>query len=405
MEKIFTSGNRGEGVRSDCYVEVVPGKDPLKVQLKSKVSSLYGQHIQKLAFHVAEALGMVRGLIRIDDQGALDFVLAARLEAAIQQENNNDKEFLLPIREENLQESPKRHPRITRLYLPGNTPKLMINAGVHSPAGIILDLEDSVAPAKKYEARFLVRNALRSLSFYGAERMVRINQMPAGLKDLPHVIPHGVNMILVPKCESAQQIQLVNEQVELLKQKHDIRRNIWLMPIIESAVGVIHAWEIASAAENVVAMAIGLEDYTADLGTSRSQDGKESFMARSQMVNACRAAGIQPIDSVFSHVDDQEALRWNVIESKQLGFEGMGCIHPRQIAVIHKAFAPEPEELEKALVIRNAYIKARAQGQGVIAVGSKMIDPPVIKKAEQQIQLAINAGILDPKTLNENTNN
>jgi citrate lyase subunit beta/citryl-CoA lyase len=271
----------------------------------------------------------------------------------------------------------------------------MINAGIHKPDGIILDLEDAVAPNKKYEARFLVRNALRNIDFYSAERMVRINQVPAGLNDLEFLVPHNVNLILVPKCESADQIRQVNERINQLKIQYQVIGNIWLMPIIESALGVLKSLEIAQS-ENVVAMAIGLEDYTADLGTRRTQEGTESFFARSMVVNACKAAGIQAIDSVFSDVADMDALKDTVIRSKALGFDGMGCIHPRQIRVIHENYAPDSVEIEKAKKIVNAFIEATAKGLGVVSLGTKMIDPPVVKRAQKLIDLAITMGKLSP---------
>jgi citrate lyase subunit beta/citryl-CoA lyase len=270
----------------------------------------------------------------------------------------------------------------------------MINAGIHKPNGVILDLEDAVAPDKKYEARFLVRNALRQVDFYGAERMVRINQIPAGLDDLEFAVGHGVNLILVPKCESAGQIKQVNEKIDELKKTANVDYDIWLMPIVESALGVVKAYEIATSAPNVVAMAIGLEDYTADIGTKRTAEGKESFFARSQVVNACRAAGIQPIDSVFSDVGDMEGLAENVRVSKSLGFDGMGCIHPRQIKVIHENFAPDAADIKKAQRIVDAFIKAKEKGLGVVSLGSKMIDAPVVKRAQTTIDLAIGLGMI-----------
>jgi citrate lyase subunit beta/citryl-CoA lyase len=282
------------------------------------------------------------------------------------------------------------------LYLPGNTPKLMLNAGIHKPDGIILDLEDSVAPAKKDEARLLVRNALRQVNFYGAERMVRINQLPRGLDDLEYVVPHDVNLILLPKCESAEQVIQVDEKIKQIKSQAGTEHPVYLMPIIESALGVIKAYEIASASDNVVALAIGLEDYTADLGAPRTTEGRETFFARGQLVNAARAARVQPIDSVFSDVSDMEGLRQVVLESKSLGFDGMGCIHPRQIKVIHEAFAPSEAEINKAKEIVHAFDQAEAEGLGVVSLGSKMIDPPVVKRAQQTIDLAIKTGKLAP---------
>ena len=166
------------------------------------------------------------------------------------------------------------------------------------------------------------------------------------------------------------------------------------MPIIESAAGVINAAEIAAASPNVVALAIGLEDYTADIGVQRTPEGRESFFARCMVVNAARAAGIQPIDSVFSDIDDMEALARNVSESKSLGFTGMGCIHPRQVPVIHKNFLPDDTEIKKAQKIVLAFEKAEREGLGVVAVDSKMIDPPVVKRSLRIIGQAEKAKLI-----------
>jgi len=186
----------------------------------------------------------------------------------------------------------------------------------------------------------------------------------------------------------------LEEKIEEVKRQYKIDRPVLLMPIIESALGVEKAFEIATASENVVAMAIGLEDYTADLGTRRTNEATESLYARTRMVNACKAAGIQAIDSVFSDVGDMDALKENVKISKGLGFEGMGCIHPRQIKVIHESFAPEEAEIDKAKKIVNAFIDATEKGLGVVSLGTKMIDPPVVKRAEKTINLAISLGLL-----------
>jgi len=389
-------GNKGKGIRSDCHITLeLTDNEGIQLELISKVESMYGSQMRELILDMLAFYEIKNAHLLVEDSGALTPVISARLEAVIRQLIVTDKEFLLPILPENLYSTARERNRFSRLYLPGNTPSLMINAGIHKPDGIILDLEDAVAPDKKYEARFLVRNALRNIDFYGAERMVRINQVPAGLADLEFLVPNNVNLILVPKCESADQIRLVNEKISELKSIHRINGNVWLMPIIESAMGVLKALEIAQS-ENVVAMAIGLEDYTADLGTRRTQEGTESFFARSMVVNACKAAGIQAIDSVFSDVADMEALKETVIRSKALGFDGMGCIHPRQIRVIHENYAPDATEIEKAKKIVNAFMEATANGLGVVSLGTKMIDPPVVKRAQKLIDLAISMGKLSP---------
>ncbi len=395
MTTIAQTGNKGKGIRSDCSVNFeLLESGGIQLELNSKVQVLYGNSIKALATEILTFFNIENAKLIIEDTGALPFVIAARIEAAIKQCLPSEKEFLLPMLPENQYFTSKERFRFSRLYLPGNTPNLMINAGIHHPDGIILDLEDAVAPDKKEEAKYLVRNALRSIDFYGAERMVRINQIPRGIEDLDFIVPHHVNLILVPKCENAAQIHLLNTHINKIKLKYHISHEIWLMPIIESALGVINAFEIAGAAPNVVAMAIGLEDYTADLGVKRTQEATESFFARSALVNACKATGIQPIDSVFSDVADMEALKENVVHSKALGFEGMGCIHPRQIKVIQKYFGPDSIEIEKAKKIVNAFFLASEKGLGVVSLGTKMIDPPVVKRAQKTINLAITLGML-----------
>jgi len=391
---IATTGNKGKGVRSDCSLTLeITQQGGIQTELISKVKVLYGESILRLCHEILTFYGMEHARLTVEDSGALEFVIAARLEAAIRQLTGEEKEYLPAMLPQNTYQTARDRYRFSRLYLPGNTPSLMINAGIHKPNGIILDLEDAVAVTKKAEARFLVRNALRALDFYGAERMVRINQVPAGLEDLDYIIPHNVNLILVPKCESADQITQVNRRIAELKVKHNLEGNVWLMPIIESAMGVLKALEIAQS-DNVVALAIGLEDYTADLGTRRTNEGTESFFARSMVVNACKAAGIQAIDSVFSDVADMEALKQNVLRSKALGFDGMGCIHPRQIRVIHDNFAPDEAEIDKAKKIVNAFMEATEKGLGVVSLGTKMIDPPVVKRAQRTIDLAVSMGKL-----------
>ncbi len=390
-KQIAIAGNEGPKVRSDCRVELeMLQSGGIQFQLKSKVKALYGDKIQVLVFEILEHFGVKNARIDIVDAGALDYIIAARVETAIKQLLDNDKEYLPEFLPENQYTTTKDRFRFTRLYLPGNNPSMMLNAGLHSPDGVILDLEDSVAPARKQEARYMVRNTLRALDLYGAERMVRINQGDMGIEDLKYIIPHNVNLILVPKCETAAYIHKLEKAIDALKPKHPM----YLMPIIESALGVENAYEIASASENVVALAIGLEDYTADLGTQRTREGKESEWARSRLVNAAKAARIQPIDSVFSDVEDEEGLRNTVGVSKRMGFEGLGCIHPRQIAVIKDCFKPTEEEIDKACKIADAFHKAEEKGLGVVALGSKMIDPPVVKRAMKTIDLAIKFNLI-----------
>ena len=386
MATVAQVGNKGQGIRSDCFITLeLTSSGGLQIDLQSKVKPLYGDRIEALVKDILDFYEIKNANVLIEDTGALDFVIAARMEAAIKQLIDTEKEYLLPVLEQNKYSTAKDQFRITRLYLPGNTPKLFINAGIHKPNGVILDLEDSVAPDKKDEARFLVRNALRSVDFMGAERMVRINQGERGLKDLEFIVPHYVNMILLPKVETPEQVKAVEEKINSIERDYDW--DIWFMPILESALGIENAYKIATASDKVASLAIGLEDLTADLGVQRTLEGWETFYQKTRLVNAAKAAGIQPIDSVFSDVQDMDGLREFVKKSKSFGFEGMGVIHPRQIPVIYKAFAPTKEELEKAQRIVDAFNEAKAKGLGVVSLGSKMIDPPVVKRAFNTLKL------------------
>jgi citrate lyase subunit beta/citryl-CoA lyase len=390
------AGRRGDQVRSDCWISVeVRESGGIAVALRSKVASMYGDSIRATVERGLAALGVKHAAVEVEDAGALPFILAARLETAV-------KRALPDVRAEFLPEAKpwatgattRDRFRRSRLYLPGNEPKFMLNAGLHHPDGVILDLEDSVAPPEKDAARAIVRNALRVVDFCGCERMVRINQVPAGLEDLDWIVPHNVHVVLIPKCESAEQVKAVDERVEKVRKDRDAKAPVLLMPIVESALGCVKAYEIAKASPNVVALTIGLEDYTADLGTQRTNEGRESFWARSVVVNAARAAGVQPIDTVFSDVADMDGLLASVLEAKALGFDGKGCIHPRQIEVIHRGFTPSAAEIEKAKKIVVAFEDAGKKGLSVVSLGSKMIDPPVVKRAQRTVELAVAAGAL-----------
>jgi citrate lyase subunit beta / citryl-CoA lyase len=390
MQTKSSAGKRGENIRSDCYFEIELTKSGgIKLDLKSKVGSMYGESIKEQVDEMCRFFNTKNAHILLEDSGALPFVIAARFELAVKRLFPAlEREYLLPINGKNLYTTSKGRLRRSRLYLPGNEPKFFTNAGLHKPDGIILDLEDSVAPTEKDAAQLLIRNALRSVDFYGSERMVRINQLPAGLDDIRFIVPHNVHVILIPKCESARQVIEVENKVEHIKKEFNLKNNIFLMPIIESALGVIKAYEIASSSKNICALTIGLEDYTLDIGTQRTLEGKESFFARSMVVNAAKAADVQAIDTVFSDVADMDGLKQSVLEAKSLGFEGKGCIHPRQIPVVHEGFAPTTEEINKAQKIVTAFEEAKKHGSGVVSLGSKMIDAPVVKRALRIIELA-----------------
>lgn len=388
-----SAGRMGDGVRSDLHVSVdITTSGGIELELDSKVGLFYGKSIRETVNSVCDAFGVENVRISIVDRGALPYVIAARVETALRRAGETGK--AVPERTVT-PDGPTARDRLrrSRLYLPGNEPKFAISAGIHNPDGVILDLEDSVHPAEKDAARVLVRNALGCVDFMGAERMVRINQGELGVLDLEEIVPLSPDLILIPKVETAGQVREVDERIRQIQQREG-GHTIWLMPILESALGVENAFEIATATDTVCSLTIGLEDFTADLGVRKTRAGDESAYARQRLVNAARAAGVQAIDSVYGDVGDMDGLKAWGQRARAMGFEGMGCIHPRQIRVIHEAFAPSAAEIEKALKIVGAFDEARAKGLGVVSLGTRMIDPPVVLRAQRLVDLARRSGLV-----------
>jgi len=379
---IGEAGHWGADIRSDVHVRIEPReRGGIEIELQSRVEPYYGESIRRQAEEVLEALGVRHAQVQIHDEGALPFVISARIEAAAKRAGLGEGTRVLPDRIALPEPSARDRMRRSRLYVPGSEPKYFINAALHGADGVILDLEDSVHPSEKDAARLLVRNALRAVDFLHCERMVRINQIPLGLSDLDEIVPESPDLILLPKVENPDQVIEASRRIAEIKADYGSTRPVWLMPILESALGIENAFAIAKASDQIVALTIGLEDYTADLGVIKTLSGAESLYARQRVVNAAHAAGIQAIDSVFGDVADMDGLRAWGVNSRAMGFEGMGCLHPLQIAVIHEAFAPSAVEIERAQKIVAAYHEATEKGLGVVSLGSKMIDPPVVQRA------------------------
>jgi citrate lyase subunit beta/citryl-CoA lyase len=389
------AGNSGADVRSDLQVRIEPrDRGGITIELESRVKPYYGESIQRQSEEVLEALGVRHALVRIHDEGALPFVIAARIEAAARRAGLGQGTRVLPERVALPESSARDRLRRSRLYVPGSEPKYFVNAALHGADAVILDLEDSVHAGEKDAARLLVRNALRAVDFLQCERMVRINQLPLGLEDLDEIVPESPDLILIPKVETPDQIVEATTRVAEIKANYGMTRSIWLMPILESALGIENAFAIAKASEKIVALTIGLEDYTADLGVVKTATGTETLYARHRVVNAAHASGVQAIDSVFGDVGNMDGLRAWGVASRGLGFEGMGCIHPLQIAVIHEAFAPTAAEIERAQKIVTAYNDAQQKGLGVVSLGSKMIDAPVVQRALKLVARAQSMGLV-----------
>ena len=287
--------------------------------------------------------------------------------------------------------------RRSSLYVPGNNPSMLINAGIYGADVLVFDLEDAVPFAEKDAARTLLRNALSTLRYASAEVVVRINSLstPFGREDLEMIIPRRPDAIRIPKCETARDVTDVDRAVGELEAASGIERgSIRFMPIIETALGAWNVMEIATACPRVTALNFGAEDYTADIGAIRTKDGTELADLRARMLLAARVAGVQALDSVYSDVADDDGLYEESRRARILGFDGKSVIHPRQIPVVHRAFTPSEKEIAAALRVERGLAEGKRMGVGVVVVDGKMVDAPVLKRARKVLELARAAGAL-----------
>jgi citrate lyase subunit beta/citryl-CoA lyase len=237
---------------------------------------------------------------------------------------------------------------------------------------------------------------LRTIDYGDTEMVVRINPLntPYGKKDIEAVVKAGVDVIRMPKTETADEVREVEAEIEKVEQEIGCLGRTKIMAAIESALGIVNAYDIAIASKRMMGIALGAEDYCANLKTQRTPGGAELLLARETIVVAARAAGIDALDTVYSNLNDMETFRKEVELIKTLGFDGKSIINPRQIEVVNEVFAPKPKEIEKAQTIIAAIKEAERRGSGVIAVNGKMVDRPVVLRAQRTIDLAIASGIL-----------
>ena len=286
--------------------------------------------------------------------------------------------------------------RRSMLFVPGNNPGMIRDAYIYGSDSIMFDLEDSVAVTEKDAARFLVYQALTSLRYGHKELVVRINDLTTGLgiKDLEAIVRARPNVIRLPKTETPQDIVDCEREIARIEAEAGIPvGSTGMMAAIESARGVLNAYEIAVSSKRLIGIALGAEDYVTDLKTTRS-DGTELFFARCMILNAARAAGIDAIDTVYSDINNEEGFLAEVNLIKKLGFDGKSVINPRQIPPLHQAFMPSEKDLNKARAIMDAIAEANARGSGVASLKGKMIDTPVVTRAERLLELAEAANVI-----------
>ena len=281
--------------------------------------------------------------------------------------------------------------RRSMLFLPGNNPNMLINGNCLGADAVIFDLEDAVAPAEKDAARILVRNTMRYMDFRGCEIIVRINSIDTTFwrRDLDEILPYKPGLILLPKTGSAADVLAADAYITQLEQQLGLEENtVGLMPLIETALGVENAFAIAGASKRVKALFLGAEDLTADLQCKRTKEGREIEYARTRLVVAARAAGVEVYDTPFTDVNDDEGIWTDAQLAKALGFSGKASISPRHVEVINQVFSPTQQEVNYAYEVMDAIALAESQGKGAIALRGKMIDAPIVARARRTIDMA-----------------
>lgn len=282
--------------------------------------------------------------------------------------------------------------RRTMMFVPASNAGMLRDAYIYGADSIMFDLEDSISLKEKDTARFLVYQAVKTIDYGNVETVVRINALDQGGKqDVHAMVRAGIDVIRLPKTETAQDILDVEAVIlEAEKASGKEEGTTKMMAAIEGPVGVLNALSIASASKRLIGIALGAEDYVTSMKTKRypERNSEEIFFARSMIVHAARAVGIAAIDTVFSDVEDMDTLRKEVEFIKQLGFDGKSVINPRQIPVVNSVFTPTEKEIHQAMAVLLAIEEAEAKGSGVIALNGKMIDKPIVERAERVLRLA-----------------
>ena len=280
--------------------------------------------------------------------------------------------------------------RRTMMFVPGANAAMLRDAPLYGADSIMFDLEDAVSLKEKDSARTLVHFALKTFDYSNVETVVRINSLEAGgAQDVEAMVLAGVEVIRLPKTETAQDILDVDAVITSVEKDNQIPVGTTkMMAAIESAEGVLNAREIAKASERLIGIAVGAEDYVTNMKTKRYPDGQELSFARNMILHAARAAGIAAIDTVYSDVDNVEGFQNEVQQIKQLGFDGKSVINPRQIPLVNAIYTPTDKEIQNAKEVIWGIREAEAKGSGVISVNGKMVDKPIVERAQRVIALA-----------------
>jgi len=286
--------------------------------------------------------------------------------------------------------------RRTMLFVPGNDPGKLFNAGIYGADSLVFDLEDAVSVGEKDSARDLVKNAIM-YNEYSCEVGVRINHIstPFGYDDLREIMKARPSFIRVPKSEETTDIIAVDDYITQLEKEYGYEvGGVKIVLTIETALGIINSYQLAKSSKRIVAIGLGAEDFAADLETNRTADGREILFARSKMLLSARAAKVQAIDNVYADVANEAGFIADTQLGKELGFSGKSVIHPNQVEIVHRIYTPTMDEVDKAQKIIGAYQEALAKKSGVISLNGKMIDGPIVARAERTLRFAQAVGLV-----------
>lgn len=288
--------------------------------------------------------------------------------------------------------------RRTMMFVPGNNPGMLKDAGIYNADSIMFDLEDAVSMNEKDAARTLVYEAITTQDYHGTELVVRVNGLDTSFfdNDVYAMVKARVDVIRLPKVESATMMQTLEKKIEEAETYFNVPiGSTNMMAAIESAKGVLNVPEIAAASKRMIGVALSAEDYTTDMKTHRYPDGAELEFARNMVLHAARAAGIAAFDTVFTNMNDTEGFIREVKHIHQLGFDGKSIVNPRQIDIINKIYVPTQTEIDNALNVEQAIKEARRKGSGVISMNGQMVDNPVVMRAKRVIKLAQASHLID----------
>lgn len=292
----------------------------------------------------------------------------------------------------------KERLRRTMMFVPGNNPAMVKDAGIYGADSIMFDLEDAVSMAEKDAARDLVYEALQTQDYGDAELVVRVNgqDTPYYANDVRAMVKAGIDVVRLPKAEDAEMVKKLDADITAAEKEFGREEgSTILMAAIESAKGVINAYQIASASDRMMGIALSAEDYTTDMKTHRYPDGAELEFARNMVLHAARAAGVAAFDTVFTNMNDTEGFYRETEYIHQLGFDGKSLVNPRQIPMVNKVYEPTKKEIENAKNVENAIKEAKLKGSGVISMNGQMVDRPVVLRAERVMRLAKASNLID----------